>query len=386
MTPLLAAVAVILSVVTPPFVVASAADLDSEWVTETDFVTVSPGRSATFQVFFRNTGTRTWIKGTDTQIDLAACLDDKITCDREPTNRRFDPGTWLSRTRYAAQSQASVPPGGIAAFRYEVVVPGDQPPGTYRFYGALVRRTTGVAIHPDGYFHELTVPAAGCAPGTVVLAPSFRQRQVGFPFEQTAVVTCTDGKPATDVHVTFTVQPSAIDTRSSNLERTAITDRNGIATVTWSRTDPGTDTVSAYVTSRPVVRGGAIARWTVALRVLECLPTLPVRQANDTTRTFDLTAWDQATGSALSSSILNVGVRTFIPTGAATVNGASVARLNVGATGVRVTTDTAGKVRIVLVGADATVELRVFIDANANGVLEDTEFREDCASTSFAPG
>lgn len=365
---------------------AAPADLDSEWVTETDFVTVTPGRSATFQVFFRNTGTRTWIKGTDTQIDLAACLDDKVTCDREPATKRFDPGTWVSGSRYAAQSQASVPPGGIAAFRYDVTVRGDQAPGTYRFYGALVVHATGAPVHPDGYFHELTVPAPACTPAAVVLSPSFRQRQVGFPFEQTAAVTCTDGKPAADVHVTFTIQPSAIDTRSANLERTAITDKNGLATVSWSRTDPGTDTVSAYPTSRPIIRGGAIARWTVALRVLECTPTQPLRQSNDTTRTFDVTAWDQATGSAFSSSILNVGVRTFIPTGAATVNGASVARLNVGATGVRVTTDTAGKVRIVLAGTDATVELRVFIDANANGVLEDTEFREDCASTTFGPG
>src|SRR5256885_1588541 len=56
---------------------------DSAYAGESAFVNISPGQTLNFQVFFANTGTTTWSRGTGTQVDLAACLEDKTTCNAQ---------------------------------------------------------------------------------------------------------------------------------------------------------------------------------------------------------------------------------------------------------------------------------------------------------------
>src|SRR5256714_1620301 len=130
---------------------------DSAYGGESAFVTISPGQTLAFQVFFSNTGTLTWTKGGDTQVDLAACLFDKITCNaQDPSEASWNSG-WLSATRYATTTQTTTAPGSLGTFSYNVTAPVGVTNGTYRFNGDLVLSTTGEKIHPDGYYQDATV-------------------------------------------------------------------------------------------------------------------------------------------------------------------------------------------------------------------------------------
>lgn len=154
------AVALALSLVAQATPAAAVAGYDSAYAGESAFLTLAPGETGNFTVFFANTGTVTWVKGTSTQVDLFACLNDKVTCDVAPEEAAWNPGTWLSSTRYATQTQTSVTPGQIATYSYSVTVPAGTAAGDYDFNGDLgVSSMTGSAarVHPEGYFQRVTV-------------------------------------------------------------------------------------------------------------------------------------------------------------------------------------------------------------------------------------
>ena len=136
---------------------------DSAYSGESAFVTLNPGETAAFQVFFSNTGTVAWTKGSDTEVDLAACLSDKVTCNaQDPSDTPWNNG-WISNTRYATHTQAIVSTGSIATFAYNIKAPSSAT-GTYRFNGDLVLAKTGERIHPQGYYQDATIAAVGNIP------------------------------------------------------------------------------------------------------------------------------------------------------------------------------------------------------------------------------
>ena len=142
---------------------------DSAYAGESAFVNLGPGQSNEFQVFFANTGTTTWTRGTGSQVDLAACLADKTTCNAQDASEAPWNSGWLSATRYATTTQTAVSPGSIATFKYTVMAPSGVAAGTYRFNGDTVLSATGEKIHPEGYFQDATVGgAAGGATATLV--------------------------------------------------------------------------------------------------------------------------------------------------------------------------------------------------------------------------
>lgn len=137
---------------------ARAVGFDSAYAGESAFLVLSRGQTGTFTVFFSNTGTVSWVRGTSTQVDLVACLEDKVTCNaQDATEVAFSSG-WLSLTRYATHSQSSVAPGQIGTFTYSVSVPFDAAAGTYRFNGALAVSSSGRDVHNEGYYQDVTVP------------------------------------------------------------------------------------------------------------------------------------------------------------------------------------------------------------------------------------
>src|SRR4029079_18869786 len=124
----------------------------------------SPGQTLQFEVFFSNTGTLTWTKGGDTQVDLAACLADKVTCPaQDPSESTWNSG-WLSTTRYATTTQATVAPGTLATFAYNIKAPSNAGAGVYRFNGDLVVSTSGARIPPEGYYQDAEIQATGNVP------------------------------------------------------------------------------------------------------------------------------------------------------------------------------------------------------------------------------
>ena len=175
-----------------PAPAAAVAGYDSLYQFESAFLgNLKAGDTGTFSVFFANTGTTVWATGAATQVNLAVCAADKVTCNVASPNASWNPGTWLSATAYATHSKGAVAPGDFSAFTYNITVPTGASVGPYRFNGDLVIASTGARIHPEGYFQDATVTST--AQG--VVAPSDVAVQVGS----------FDGGPTSnDVRVFFT--------------------------------------------------------------------------------------------------------------------------------------------------------------------------------------
>src|SRR5207302_2198509 len=145
---------------------------DSAYAGESAFVNISPGQTQNFQVFFANTGTTTWSRGTGTQVDRAACLEDKVTCNAQDATEASWNSGWLSATRYATTVQTTTAPGSLGTFSYHIAAPSTVTAGTYRFNGDLVLSTTGEKIHPDGYYQDATVGGGGTGANITSLVPN----------------------------------------------------------------------------------------------------------------------------------------------------------------------------------------------------------------------
>jgi Flp pilus assembly protein TadG len=136
---------------------ALARGFDSAYAGESAFLTIQPGQTFPFQVFFMNTGQTTWRKGTSTQVNLTVCLENKVTCNVPSPNSSWNDGSWLSDRVYATHTQEAVAPGVVAAFTYRVRAPVTAPEGgTYRFNGDLAL-ASGEQIHPEGYYQEAAI-------------------------------------------------------------------------------------------------------------------------------------------------------------------------------------------------------------------------------------
>ena len=133
---------------------------DSAYSGESAFVMIDPSQTQNFQVFFSNTGTLTWTKGSATQVDLAACLEDKVTCNAQDPGEALWNSGWISTGRYATTTQATVAPGSLGTFSYNIIAPSNAT-GTHRFNGDLVLASSGTRIHPQGYYQDATVNAVG---------------------------------------------------------------------------------------------------------------------------------------------------------------------------------------------------------------------------------
>jgi hypothetical protein len=133
---------------------------DSAYFGESAFLTLGPGQSGQFAVGFNNTGSTGWLTGSTSQVDLAVCQADKVTCNTTSPNAAFA-STWLSSTAYATTSTTYVGPGQTGYFTYNVMVPTGATPGTYRFNGDVALHGTASMIHQQGYYQDVEVPNVG---------------------------------------------------------------------------------------------------------------------------------------------------------------------------------------------------------------------------------
>ena len=130
---------------------------DSQYAGESSFQSASGAPEPhTNTVFFFNAGTVPWIKHTASEVVLAVCLDDKVTCNVESPLYAWSAGLWPSRRVYATQLQQVVQPGQLATFTWFFHSPPDVVSGQYVFHGDLMHAATGAMVHPEGYFHIIT--------------------------------------------------------------------------------------------------------------------------------------------------------------------------------------------------------------------------------------
>jgi hypothetical protein len=74
---------------------AAVSGYDSAYFGESAFLTLGPGQSGQFAVGFNNTGSTGWLTGSTSQVDLAICLPDKVTCNTISPNAAFA-SNWLA--------------------------------------------------------------------------------------------------------------------------------------------------------------------------------------------------------------------------------------------------------------------------------------------------
>ena len=129
---------------------------DSAYAGESAFLTIGPGTTGQFQVFFVNMGTTVWRKGTASQVNLTVCLQNKVTCNVDSPLASWNDGSWLSSRAYATHTQQEVVAGQLGSFVYSFKVPLNVTSGIYRFNGDLALASTGQQIHPEGYYHEMS--------------------------------------------------------------------------------------------------------------------------------------------------------------------------------------------------------------------------------------
>jgi len=364
---------------------AAAAAFDSAFAGESAFLTLAPGQTGSFTVFFQNTGTMAWVRGTDAQVDLAACRDDQVTCDaQDPAEATFNPGTWKSASRYATHTQSTVAAGGIATFTYDVRVPLTAAAGVRRFGGDLVIAATGRPIRQEGYYHDLRVTGTSC--GSVVGiggAPAFAEVQVGLTASMSFTATCSNGSRAVGATVNAAIRSGTEVAGNAPLDLTATTDANGVATFTWTRSNPGREVASASVFATQGVQTSTTVRWVVPARVITCSPTDATTLPRGQFRSFALTVRDPTTGQPLASQAIDIAVTTYIPNGTGTVNGVSAVDRTPGSTVTTMTTNASGVINFVVGGRGTTVIPSAFWDENSSDTLDTTEFRGDCGATTF---
>jgi hypothetical protein len=137
---------------------------DSSYMGESDFQTVDLSATSpqSFTVFFMNTGTLPWVKGSSLEVVLAVCLDDKITCNVDSPHREWGVGYWVSPRVYAGPAQQVVEPGRVATFSWSFHAPPAPPAGDYVFHGDLMHRASGRMIHPEGYYQTAVCDLDQC--------------------------------------------------------------------------------------------------------------------------------------------------------------------------------------------------------------------------------
>jgi hypothetical protein len=140
----------------------AASGYDSAYFGESAFLSLNPGQSGQFAVGFNNTGSIGWVRGTASQVNLQVCAADKVTCGVPSPYATWASG-WLSSTAYATASTDYVGPGQTGFFVYNIVAPTSSAGQTARFNGDLALNASGQQLHPQGYYQDATVVAAGVA-------------------------------------------------------------------------------------------------------------------------------------------------------------------------------------------------------------------------------
>src|SRR5438309_2974065 len=146
----------------------AATAFDSTYQFESAFLSLNSGDTGTFSVFFANTGATAWVANSPTQVNLAVCGADKLTCNITSPQAAW--GTsWISPSAYATHAKSAVAPGDFSAFTYGIKVPAGTSVGTYRFNGDLVvaaQATAGESctggpgcskLHAEGYYQDVSI-------------------------------------------------------------------------------------------------------------------------------------------------------------------------------------------------------------------------------------
>lgn len=372
----------------------AAVGFDSSYFGESAFLSLNPGQSGQFAAAFTNTGSTGWQVGTTSQVNLAVCLDDKTTCNVASPNAAWASG-WLSSTAYATQSTTFVGPGQTGWFVYSVIAPAAAIRGAAaRFSGDLVLNSTGEKLHAQGYYQDATVAGSTTTADSIVVTPVFQNAQIGsFPV-LTATVTgpppagSSTRTPIANEVVVFTVSTTAAF--NPPLSFVASTNALGQASITFTRTNPGTDAIAASLADMATLRTNATIVWGLTAGSISVTPDTAVSAANDGTgcRVYSYTATNPSTGALLNNAVLHLNFLENINHTTDQDGGATIAGDTTGSptptSSIATTTSATGTGTFTVCGNGSTVSVTpILFDNASNGdpQLLDTNDDADTGGT-----
>jgi hypothetical protein len=112
-----------------------------------------------------------------------------------------------------------------------------------------------------------STPAGPCTPTAITTTPGTGATQVGIATLQSATLTCdppsgsTARLAAANRTIVFILDAAPTDA-NGDVTLTATTDASGTASVSWTRSNPGVDTIAVYPSELPAVRATATRTWT----------------------------------------------------------------------------------------------------------------------------
>jgi len=324
-TTAITAAALAFSMVAAAVPAAAVTGYDSAYAGESAFVNIVGGQTQNFQVFFANTGTNSWQKGSGTQVDLAACLEDKVTCNAQDASEATWNSGWLSPTRYATTTQTITPPGSLGTFSYNITAPTGVAAGIFRFNGDLVLASTGERIHPEGYYQEANTGAAAGAATITTLTPNSGTNAGGTTVTIAGSgIICTPAFPT----VTFGTN-NAVVTSCGATALTAKSPAGAVGTVTVTVTNTGGAASNGLIYTYQDTTPPTFTTLAVAGTLLTVTFDEPVcRQA-----VWDQTDWTINNISSGTTDILDAG--DSIPVcNTAVDNGVTSAVIDMGATSI----------------------------------------------------
>lgn len=280
---------------------------DSAYAGESAFVNITAGQTQNFQVFFANTGTTAWQRGTGTQVDLAACLEDKVTCNAQDASEATWNSGWLSATRYATSVQTVTPPGSLGTFSYNITAPAGVAAGIYRFNGDLVLASTGEKIHPDGYYQEANTGAASGAPTITLLTPNTGQAGTDVTVTGTGFV-CTPAFPTASFGGT---NGTVLSCGATSITVDAPAHALGAATVTVSNAGSGASNGLTYIYTD--VSGPSFQSFTISGDLVTVTFSEPVCRLGGSTTSTAPADWNIQNISAPAGGNLAVGATDNLP-------------------------------------------------------------------------
>lgn len=180
------------------------------------------------------------------------------------------------------------------------------------------------------------------------------------------------------IEVTFVIEPEKGSTSSERIVKTAVSDANGIATVTgYTRYNAVQDTVTAYITGKPDVRAVKTFYWGSAIKGALTIEgdSQPNKLTNGTAKTYTVTLKNPVTGKAIEGAYLNVTFKEnlntdFKPQRNATVTNSDnqIVTPYQSTDGeeaeVKIKTDKDGKATFTVTGTNTTVTPIVFLDGS----------------------
>jgi hypothetical protein len=235
----------------------------SKWLSQSEYVALTPGQVAAFWIRFLNVGTETWTRGVlGQQVNLALNGDDRAPFRLGMASR------WLWEDRLATTATDQTKPGEIAEFRFEIKAP--MTAGRYSL--SLRPVVEGITwLEDEGVFWIIDVSGQPTAP-----APSSIQSTITG-----SVTDATKGAPLAGVCVSVTLPTTCSSTTNSQGRYTVIADTPaGELIDVWFRLNEYRSELASVTTQLYRTRDQQLTRRDIPLA--DSALTLEVRATIDT--------------------------------------------------------------------------------------------------------